>query len=110
MLTPEQVAAYRRDGFVATTAPLLSDTEVERLRRGLDEVIRGAAPGQPVLLRNLAGGDLNSDAVVIQIVDIWQAHPAFEEHIRRPKLVEMVAQLCPTDTLRVWHDQIQYKP
>lgn len=110
MLTPEQVAAYHEQGFVGTTEPLLSGAEVERLQRALDEVIRGEAPGKPVLLRNLAGGGLDADAVVIQVVNIWEAHPAFAEHIRRPELVEMVAQLCPTDTLRVWHDQIQYKP
>ena len=110
MLTPAQVAAYERDGHVALDRPVFSDEEVERLRQALDQVIAGQAPGQPVLLRNLAGGDLNAAAVVIQIVDIWQAHPAFAQHIRRPELVAMVAQLCPTDTLRVWHDQIQYKP
>jgi ectoine hydroxylase-related dioxygenase (phytanoyl-CoA dioxygenase family) len=110
MLTPEQVAAYREQGFVATTEPLLTDAEVERLRRALDEVIAGTSPSEPELLRNLAGGDLYGDAVVVQIVNIWRAHPAFAEHLRRPDLVEMVAQLCPTDTLRVWHDQIQYKP
>lgn len=110
MLTPEQVAAYREQGFVATTEPLLSDAEVEELRQALDEVIRGESPGRPELLRNLAGGDLNSDAVVIQIVNIWQAHPAFAAHMQRPDLTAMVTQLCPTDTLRVWHDQIQYKP
>ena len=109
-LTPDQVAAYHEQGFVATTEPLLSEAEVERLRAALDEVIRGVSPGKPELLRNLAGGDLDSDAVVIQVVNIWQAHPAFAAHIRRPELVAMVAQLCPTDTLRVWHDQIQYKP
>ena len=110
MLTDEQVAVYHQNGFVATSEPLLSEAEVEELRQALDEVIRGEAPGKPLLLRNLAGGDLNSNAVVIQIVNIWQAHPAFERHLRRPELMEMVAQLCPTDTLRVWHDQIQYKP
>ncbi|MBI3971074.1 MAG: phytanoyl-CoA dioxygenase family protein [Chloroflexi bacterium] len=110
MLTPEQVRAYHDQGFVAMTEPLLTGAEVERLRQALDEVIRGESPGRPVLLRNLAGGDLHSDAVVIQIVNIWQAHAAFAEHVSRPDLVELVAQLCPTDTLRVWHDQIQYKP
>lgn len=110
MLTREQVASYNKQGFVATTEPLLSDAEVERLREALAEVIAGTAPGKPVLLRNLAGGDLQGDAVVIQIVNIWQAHPAFKEHAFRPDLVEMVAQLCPTQALRIWHDQIQYKP
>jgi ectoine hydroxylase-related dioxygenase (phytanoyl-CoA dioxygenase family) len=110
MLTTEQVEYYREHGFVALPEPLLSEAAVEELRQALDDVIKGTAPGAPELLRNLAGGDLNSDAVVIQIVNIWRAHPAFERHLRRPELVEMVAQLTPTDTLRVWHDQIQYKP
>ncbi len=114
MLTPDEIAAYQRDGFVSPPDPLLSNDDVGRLREALDEVIREAARGKPVLLRNLAGGDLSASAVVIQIVDIWKAHPAFDEHMRRPELVEMVAQLCeaehPTDALRVWHDQIQYKP
>src|SRR5687767_4697584 len=93
MLTPNQIAGYQRGGFVSPPEAVLSDAEVERLRAALDEVIRGAAPGEPVLLRNLAGGDLNSDAVVIQIVDIWKAHPAIEENVRPPELVQMVAQL-----------------
>ena len=50
MLTPEQVAAYRERGYVATTEPLLSDAEVEELRRALDEVIRGESPATRLLL------------------------------------------------------------
>src|SRR5919204_3831753 len=42
-LTPDQVAAYHEQGFVATTEPLLSEAEVERLRAALDEVIRGVS-------------------------------------------------------------------
>jgi ectoine hydroxylase-related dioxygenase (phytanoyl-CoA dioxygenase family) len=110
MLTAEQVQAYQERGFVALPKPLLTTSEVERLRQALQEVIEERAPGTPVLMRNLAGGDLHSDAVVIQIVDIWQAHPAFKEHAFRRELVEMVAQLCPAEALRIWHDQIQYKP
>src|SRR5919201_4153649 len=110
MLTNEQIATFQEQGYLALPEPVLSDDEVERLRLALDEVLGETSPGRPELLRNLAGGDLKSDAVVVQVVNIWQAHPAFKEHIRRPDVVAMVAQLCPTDTLRVWHDQIQYKP
>src|SRR5437764_3898302 len=87
MLTPEQVAAYHERGFVALPEPLLSDAEVERLRAALQEVIEERAPGKPVLMRNLAGGEMGGDAVVIQIVDIWQAHPTFKEHAFRSDLV-----------------------
>lgn len=109
-LTQQQIEQFHEQGYLALPEPLLTEAEVERLREALDQVLRGTSPGKPELLRNLAGGDLNSDAVVVQVVNIWRAHPAFEEHMRRPDLVEMVVQLCPTDTLRVWHDQIQYKP
>ena len=83
---------------------------MQTLRDALDQVIAGTSPDRPHLLRNMAGGGLDSDKVVVQIVNIWQAHPAYREHIARPDIVEMALQLSPTDTLRVWHDQIQYKP
>ena len=38
------------------------------------------------------------------------ASAAFFEHVHNPRICEEVAQLTKTDTLRVWHDQIQYKP
>ena len=110
MLTEEQVAFFHANGYVTTGEPLLSAAEVQALRDALDQVIAGISPDRPHLLRNMAGGGLDSDKVVVQIVNIWQAHPAYREHIARPDIVEMALQLSPTDTLRVWHDQIQYKP
>lgn len=109
-LNAEQVAFFDEHGYVATEEPVLTDAEVDALRTALDEVLAGSSPGRPELLRNLAGGGLDSDAVVVQIVNIWQSHPAYRAHIERPDIVGMVLQLCPTQTLRVWHDQIQYKP
>ena len=110
MLTEEQVAFFHANGYVTTGEPLLSSAEVQTLRDALDQVIAGTSPDRPHLLRNMAGGGLDSDKVVVQIVNIWQAHPAYREHIARTDIVEMALQLAPTDTLRVWHDQIQYKP
>lgn len=110
MLTEEQVASYHANGYVTTGEPILTAAEVQTLRDALDQVIAGTSPDRPHLLRNMAGGGLDSDKVVVQIVNIWQAHPAYREHIARPDIVDMALQLAPTDTLRVWHDQIQYKP
>lgn len=110
MLTAEQVAFFHKNGYVTNGEPVLTDPEVDELRAALDDVVAGASPGRPELLRNLAGGALDGDKVVVQIVNIWQAHPTFRAHIARPDIVGMVRQLCTTDTLRVWHDQIQHKP
>ena len=89
MLTEEQVAFFHTNGYVTTGEPLLSAAEVQTLRDALDQVIAGTSPDRPHLLRNMAGGGLDSDKVVVQIVNIWQAHPAYHEHIARPDIVEM---------------------
>src|SRR5260370_20757690 len=62
---------------------------------------------QPVLLRNLSGDD---KAPVWQIVNIWEASAPFKELISNPKIVAETAQLTQASELRIWHDQIQYKP
>ncbi len=38
------------------------------------------------------------------------ASEAYLEHAKNKTICEEVSQLCRTDTLRIWHDQIQYKP
>ena len=47
---------------------------------------------------------------VVQIVNIWMASDLYLKHAGNKRICEEVAQLCGTDTLRIWHDQIQYKP
>lgn len=109
MLTDEQVAQFHKNGFL-NGGPLLSDAEVDELRaeitRVIDERDRDDVP-QPVLLRNLSGDE---NAPVWQIVNIWQASRPFKKLIAQPRIVEEIAQLTGASELRIWHDQIQYKP
>lgn len=108
MLSQDQVASYHRDGF-ALGSQVLDESQVETLRRELARVIdeKDAPAGpKPVLLRNLG----QDDAPVWQIVDIWMASEPFRELLFNPMLVEEAAQLTGARQLRVWHDQIQYKP
>lgn len=129
MLTESQIREFHERGFISV-GRVLTDAQVEGLREGLDRVMAGETDRKPELLRNLAGGDIYADgganggqrknaaastqvfakAVVIQIVNIWEAEERYLEHIYNPIITEMAAQLCNTDLLRVWHDQIQYKP
>ena len=113
MLSQAQVDEFDRKGFIKLD-PILSDDEVEVLREELDKVMAEQTDEKPVLMRNLAGGangdgGTKDEVVVIQIVNIWQASPAFLDHARHPAITEMAAQLCRTELLRIWHDQIQYK-
>ena len=109
MLTVEQVEQYRRSGFV-NGGPVLGDEEVKALQ---DEVLRviddreNPSTPQPVLLHNMSQ---DADHPIWQIVNIWQASPAFRHLIDNPKLGAMAAQLSGARELRIWHDQVQYKP
>lgn len=106
MLTEAQVQEFGERGFLLGPR-LYSDEEADGLRERLFEVIEGRSEKQPELLRNMLG---ESEQVVIQVVNIWEADPLFRAHAHHPDLCAMVAQLVGHPVLRVWHDQIQYKP
>ena len=109
MLTTEQVEQYRRSGFV-NGGPLLDEPTVAALQaevlRVIDERDNPAVP-QPVLLRDISG---EAGLSIWQIVNIWEASPAFRALAGQPALLEMAAQLSGAQQLRIWHDQIVYKP
>jgi len=117
-LTPEQIQEFHEKGYLKV-GQVLSGRQVEALREGLDRVMQERSAGRPELLRNLAGGDLYlykeekkdfTGAVVVQIVNIWEADEAYFRHIYHPQITQMASELTGCDLLRVWHDQIQYKP
>ena len=108
MLTAEQTEAFSRDGFVAGPV-VLGDAEVDELREELDRVI--AEQGRADVVQPVRVANLDDEAnPVWQVVNIWQASSAYRQHIGRSLIVEDVAQLTAAGQLRVWHDQIQYKP
>lgn len=109
MLDQNQVSEFQDRGFLLG-GQVLTDAQVEQLREELERVIRDkdkTAQPQPVRIVNLSGKE---EAPVWQVVNIWEASPAFGELLYNPKIVEEIAQLTDAEELRVWHDQIQYKP
>jgi ectoine hydroxylase-related dioxygenase (phytanoyl-CoA dioxygenase family) len=106
MLTDAQIAFFRENGFVKG-GRVLADAQVEALRAALAAVMAGQAAAQPERISNMLRSE---ERTVVQVVNIWAADERFRAHIYSPAICEMVAQLIGTDVLRVWHDQIQYKP
>jgi hypothetical protein len=109
MLTVEQIEQYRRSGFV-NGGPVLDDLTVEELQA---EVLRVIADREkPSIQQPVRVANLSSDPAfpIWQIVNIWQASPPFHALISHPKIVAMALQLSGAKELRIWHDQIQYKP
>jgi hypothetical protein len=109
VLTAEQLEQYKRSGFV-NAGPLLDEPTVTALQAEVLRVIddrENAAVPQPVLLRNLGPDDAHP---IWQIVNIYAASPAFDALVRSRDLAAMAAQLSGAKELRIWHDQVQYKP
>jgi phytanoyl-CoA hydroxylase len=106
MLTEEQIQSFRERGFLKY-GRIMDDAEADALRERMFAVIEGKAAGQAEAVRNLTG---KQDNVVVQIVNIWEADDLFHRHLYNPRICRLVTELIGTDTLRVWHDQVQYKP
>ncbi|HVF10765.1 MAG TPA: phytanoyl-CoA dioxygenase family protein [Abditibacteriaceae bacterium] len=108
MLTASQVAAFKANGFL-NGGHVIGDAEVETLRAELTRVIehQDTLERKPVRITNLSGHD---QSPVWQIVNIWEASDAYRELMCNRKIVEEIAQLTGASQLRIWHDQIQYKP
>lgn len=109
MLSEAQVQQFRQNGYL-NGGKVLDDETVETLRAEILRVIDErdkAGVAQPLLLRNLSGND---SAPVWQIVNIWQASEPFRRLLYNADIVSGAAQLAGADELRIWHDQIQYKP
>ena len=107
--SPEQIEQFGRDGFILGPRVVEQkqiDALVAEVMRVIDERDRTDI-AQPVWVRDMTGGQ--GDRPVWQIVNIWQGSKSFEELMRSPG-VAAAAQLMQADELRIWHDQIQYKP
>lgn len=109
MLSTKQIEQFHRDGYLRG-GRILNEDQVETLRAELERVIRDREnpdTPQPVLCHNMSR---DSSTFIWQVVNIWQASSAYRELISHPVVCEEIAQLTGSPTLRIWHDQIQYKP
>ncbi len=116
MLTPSQIDEFHRNGFL-NGGRILNDDELDDLRADLDRVMEKGPDGftadepRPVRFSNMsARREQDSERAVWQIVNIWEAAPAFGWLIYHPFIVKAISQLTDAPDLMVWHDQIQYKP
>ncbi|WP_395142206.1 phytanoyl-CoA dioxygenase family protein, partial [Armatimonas sp.] len=108
MLTEEQVASFRENGYL-NYGLVLTPEETAGLREALTRCKSGTSAHAAESNRNISWGQ-DKGFVVTQIVNMFQAEEAFRQHLYNEKIVKIAAQLMDTDTVRVWHDQMQEKP
>jgi len=108
MLSQDQKEQFCRDGFVLG-GQVLDDAEVETLRAEMQRVIDdrdNASAPQPVMLSNMS----KPETPVWQIVNISDASAPFSKLVHHPEIAKTIAELIDTAEVRLWHDQIQFKP
>jgi phytanoyl-CoA hydroxylase len=109
VLTAEQQEQFQRSGFV-NGGPLIDEATVEVLQQEVLRVIddrNNPAKPQPLQVSNLGPSDAEP---IWQIANIYEASSAFRALVTNPQLAAMAAQLTGAKELRIWHDQLQYKP
>lgn len=114
-LTPEQVAFFEENGYLIL-GTLLSEEELEKLRRRAEWIASGEAEHVPEQYRQVeprvAGGELAVDSYTLSLRKI--SHMAWYDevmlgHARDPRITDCVAALLGPD-LKLYQDQLFMKP
>lgn len=106
MLTEAQKQEFKERGFLKA-GRIMSEEMADAMRQRLFDIIEGKSAGKAERVTDFHDGKQQS---VIQIVNAFEADDLFRKHLYNPAICEMAAELMETDTVRVWHDQVQYKP
>ncbi len=116
IITPDQVAKFRRDGYLRF-GRVIDHDQVERLRAALDRTIAEELACEDVSDRppefaygheRKGQGHVTRD--IHQFVNMWKVVPEFAEVIHHPTITEAVRELMGARTVRLWHDQVISKP
>ncbi|HEV7301682.1 MAG TPA: phytanoyl-CoA dioxygenase family protein [Tepidisphaeraceae bacterium] len=107
VLAPEQIEAYRRDGFIN-----LPDVFVGAELAELRDVVAGAVDAESAAPEFTPDGKLRPKGAYEQIfkqkVNLWQRHPAVARFVTSRRLGNLAAQLEGVP-MRLWHDQALFK-
>jgi ectoine hydroxylase-related dioxygenase (phytanoyl-CoA dioxygenase family) len=109
LLTPEQVGAFRRDGFVGPI-DVLDAAEVAAVRDAVATVIAGLEQYRDRLYEIEQAFTDRPHEVVCHFLGGFRVHPELRRLIAHPAVTWPCAQLLAVDRLRFWHDQVFAKP
>jgi len=102
-LAPEQIAAFRRDGFIKLKQVLSPEAlahygaEITRLTIALN------TQRQPLAERS------TYDRAFLQVMNLWQHSAVVTEFVMSQRLGRIAAQLLEVPGVRLYHDQSLYK-
>lgn len=99
--------AYQQDGYWISP-PLFDADEIDELRAATDRVVNGKYTGSraPTLCMPMHP----SDHDLLKIDNAWWADPVLARLATDRRLAEIAAALLDTSSVRLWQDQLLYKP
>ncbi|MBB6674669.1 phytanoyl-CoA dioxygenase family protein [Cohnella nanjingensis] len=106
-ITNEDKATFERDGYWISPK-LFDDARIERLRRAHERIWSGDYDGDGVTMNPFR---LASDPDALRKLDNgWWVNDEIRAAVTDPFIGELSADLLGVDEIRLWHDQVIYKP
>ena len=112
-LTPEQKTHFEENGYLPY-GRVLSDDELEALRRRSEEIVRGEAPHVPAeyvqLEHAFRNGETEVDRLdqVRKMTHLCYFDPLFEAMARKAEIVDVIEELLGPD-IKLYCDQLMMK-
>lgn len=106
-ITAEDKQAFERDGYWISPK-LLSDDQIERLRKAHDRIWAADYDGDGFPM-NYYWPPKDPDKIR-KLDNAWWINDEVRKTVTDPLMGEWAADLMETDEVRLWHDQVIYKP
>ncbi|HET6201401.1 MAG TPA: phytanoyl-CoA dioxygenase family protein [Planctomycetota bacterium] len=108
-LSAEAVASFREQGWVKGGA-VLDERQIEALREALERVRRDALSLEGELYEIDEDWRRDPERNVFHFLGAWLLEEAFHDLLWHPAVTVKAAQLLGYPRVRLWHDQVFYKP
>lgn len=108
-LSDDAVRFYREKGFVRGPR-VLDDVQIERLREALEAMRSGRNPRMAELYEVDAAYVQAPDRHVFHFLGAWMIDEFFHDLLFHPAVTVPASQLLDSPRVRLWHDQVFYKP
>ncbi|MEV5025333.1 phytanoyl-CoA dioxygenase family protein [Paenibacillus sp. LPE1-1-1.1] len=106
-ITQKDKELFNRDGYWISPK-LIDDEQIERLREAHDRIWSGEYDGDGLPMNHFRLSD-NPDALR-KLDNGWWINDEIRKMVTDPLVGELSADLLETNEIRLWHDQIIYKP
>jgi ectoine hydroxylase-related dioxygenase (phytanoyl-CoA dioxygenase family) len=107
-LSRDQVEFYRQNGYLSGVR-LLSDEQVDLLRRELETLVDPQRPGHELFYEFHSNESTDPNTVLFHALGAWRITPGFHDILWNPAFLMADSQLLD-GPIRFWHDQLFCKP